>query len=44
MILAKIDLENIRLSVSEILQVFVNTLTANDNYSLRNTKNLQRQY
>ena len=40
MILAKIDLENIRLSVSEILGVFVNTLTADDNYSLNNRKNL----
>ena len=41
MILAKIDLENIRLSVSEILGVFVNTLTADDNYSLNNRKNLR---
>ena len=39
-ILAKIELANIRLSVSEILGVFVNTLTADDNYSLNNRKNL----
>ena len=38
--LAKIELANIGLSVSEILRVFVNTLTANDIYSLRNRKNL----
>ena len=38
--LAKLELENIRLSVSEILGVFVNTLTADDKYFLRNRKNL----
>ena len=39
--LAKVELETVRLSVSEILGVFVNTLTADDTYSLRNRKNLQ---
>ena len=39
-ILAKIELENIRLSVSEILKVFVNTLNASEQYSLRNRKKL----
>ena len=38
--LAKIELENVRLSVSEILGVFVNTSTADDKYSLCNKKNL----
>ena len=38
--MAKIESENIRLSVSEILGVFVNTLTADDKYFLRNRKNL----
>ena len=38
--MAKIESENIRLSVSEILGVFVNTFTADDMYSLRNRKNL----
>ena len=38
--LAKIELEIIRLTVSEMLGVFVNTLTADDKYSLRNRKNL----
>ena len=39
----KIELENIRLSVSWILRVFVNALSADDKYSLRNSKNLLRQ-
>ena len=38
--LAKIELEIIRLTVSEMLGVIVNTLTADDKYSLRNRKNL----
>ena len=38
--LAKTELENIRLSVFEILEVFVNTLTADDKYFLRSRKNL----
>ena len=33
-------LENVRLSVSEILGVFINTLTADDKYSHCNRKNL----
>ena len=37
--LAKIELENIRLSVTGILGVFVNTSTAKDKYSLGNRKN-----
>ena len=40
--LTKIELENIRLSVSEILGVFVYTLTADDMYSLCNRKNLRQ--
>ena len=39
--LAKVELETVRLSVSEILGAFVNTLTAHDTYSLRNRNNLQ---
>ena len=35
----KSELENVRLSVSEILAVFVNTLSADCKYSLRNRKN-----
>ena len=38
----KIELENVCLSISEILGVFVNTLTADDKYSLRNRKNLPK--
>ena len=38
--LAKIDLQNVRFSVSEILGGFVNTSTADSKYSLRNRKNL----
>ena len=38
--LAKIKMGNARVSVSEILGVFVNTLTANDKYSFLNRKNL----
>ena len=37
--LAKIELENIRLSVTGIIGVFVNTSTAKDKYSLGNRKN-----
>ena len=40
--LAKIELENVRPSLSEILGVFVNTLTANDKYYLHNRKNLRK--
>ena len=36
----KIELENVCLSISETLGVFVNTLTADDKYSLCNRKNL----
>ena len=36
----KIELENFPLSVSEILGVFLNTLTADDKYSLPNSKDL----
>ena len=39
-ILAKIDLENVSRSVSEILEVFVNTFSASDKYFLHNRKNL----
>ena len=38
--MAKSELENVGLSVSEILGLFVNTLTANDKYSFLNRKNL----
>ena len=38
MTLAKVELQNVRLSVSEILGVFVNTLSADVMYSLRNRK------
>ena len=37
------ELENVGLSVSKILGVFVNTLAANDKHSLRNRKNLRLQ-
>ena len=40
--LGKIESENIRLSVSEILGVFVSTLTAEEKYSLRNRNNLSQ--
>ena len=40
--LTKIELENIRLSVSEILGVFVYILTADDMYFLCNKKNLRQ--
>ena len=40
--LAKIDLENTHLSVSEIVGVFVNTSTVDNKYSLRKRKNLQQ--
>ena len=38
--LAKTELENIRLSVSQILRVFLHTSTADDKYFLSNSKNL----
>ena len=38
--LAKIKMGNARVSVSEILGVFVNTLTSDGKYSLRNRQNL----
>ena len=38
--LAETESENIGLSVSEIVEVFVNTLAADDKYSLRDRKNL----
>ena len=38
--LAKIELEKFRLILSEILVVFVNTLTADDKYSVGNMKYL----
>ena len=38
--LPKSKLENVLLSVSETLALFVNTLTTADKYSLRNRKNL----
>ena len=37
---AKIELEKFRLTGSEILGVFVNTVTADDKYSLQNRENL----
>ena len=40
--LAKTDLENVRLSVSEIPGVFVKTLTGHDKYYLRSRNNLQQ--
>ena len=40
MTFAKIELQNNRFSVPEILGVFFNTLTADDKYSLCNRKNL----
>ena len=38
--LVKMLLKNVYLSVFEIIGVFVNTLTVDDKYSLRNKKNL----
>ena len=38
--LSKIDMENIRLSVSEVLRVFVNKLSTNNTYFLCNRKSL----
>ena len=38
--LAEAELENGRLSVSEILEVFITTLSADDKYSPRNRENL----
>ena len=40
----KIELENVRLSLSGTLAVFVNTSTAVDKYSLRNGKNLPQLF
>ena len=42
--LAEVELENVRLSVSEILEVFITTLNADDKYSLRNRKNLLHSF
>ena len=42
MTLAKIELGNIGLTVSGILGVVVNILTADDQYSLRNRQNLRQ--
>ena len=42
--LAEVELENVRLSVSEILEVFITTLNADDKYSLRNRKNLPHSF
>ena len=39
-ILAKIELENFGLSVTEALAVFVNTMSPNGKYSFHNRKNL----
>ena len=44
MILAKIYVENVRVSVSEMLGVFVNTLTADEEYSLRNRTTYRNQF
>ena len=41
--LAKAELENVRLTVFEILEKFFNPLTADDKYSSRNRKNLPQQ-
>ena len=38
--LIKIEVENVGLRLSQILRMFVKTLTAHDKYSLRNRKNL----
>ena len=40
--LGKTELENVGLSISEMLGVFFNTLTADNKYSLRNRKNLRQ--
>ena len=40
--LAKTELEDVGLSISEMLGVFFNTLTADNKYSLRNRKNLRQ--
>ena len=42
MTLAKIELGNIGLTVSGILGLVVNILTADDQYSLRNRQNLRQ--
>ena len=42
--LAKSKLENVALSVFETLRVFVNTLTADEKYYLRNRKKFQNQF
>ena len=38
--MAKIEIRSAHVSVSEILRVFANTLTADEQYSLCNSKNL----
>ena len=40
--LEKVESENIRLSVSEIVGVFVDVLTADNKYSLHNMNNLSK--
>ena len=40
--LAKTELKNVGLSLSEMLGVFFNTLIADNKYSLRNRKNLRQ--
>ena len=40
--LAKTEMKNVGLSISEMLGVFFNTLTADNKYSLRNRKNLRQ--
>ena len=42
--LATSELENVALSVSETLRVFVNTLTADEKYYLCNRKKFQNQF
>ena len=44
MILAKIYVENVRATVSEMLGVFDNTLTADEEYSLRNRTTYRNQF
>ena len=41
MTLAKVDLESVRLSASQKVGVFVNALTGDGSYPLRNRRNLQ---
>ena len=42
--LKEVELEKFHLLISEILGLFVNTLTADDKYSLRNSENLPRPF